>query len=226
MNYKHSKIGNSSKSKSRRDGSTTIPINQRDAEARKAANHQTVERAFGEFFPQFGSSLGVSYDKSTGLIEKLNLARSVKSHGETAASTPQTIKWNITDNTTFGLIVAYALNGAYLPITPVGGEYEISSVFPTDWSQVLDPNGTFTTAPAANTPADIAFIEGNIAVPQPVSVNFTATSAEIEVQRFMGIVAWVSADVNHMFFMPPLTPSQIADYTQLFSFGVHDLTVR
>ena len=50
---------------------------QRNLDRRKIANHTTVERLFGHFFPVFGSTLGASYNGSTGAITKVNLVPSV-----------------------------------------------------------------------------------------------------------------------------------------------------
>lgn len=224
MNYKHNKLGNLTKGKTRRDGSTIIPRGLRDKEIRKASNHKTVERAFGEFYPQFGSSVGVSYDKDTGEVSKTGRVPSIKSYEASAA--PASIVWNVdTRGLPFNLIIAYAFNGAYLPITPSGTEYTISAVFPTDWSQVVDPDKVFTAAPAAGTPADVAVIEGTINNPAPADFGFSDSPTPIQPQLFGGIT-WVSADINHMFFVQPLTPAQVIDYNRLFSLGVHDLVVQ
>ena len=222
MNYKHNKLGNLTKGKTRRDGSTIIPRGLRDKEIRKASNHNTVERAFGEFYPQFGSSIGVSYDKDTGEVSKTSRVPSVKSYEAPAAST--SIVWSVDIQGNTAPIIAYVFNGAYLPITPNGTEYTISAVFPTDWSNVVDPNTVFTVAPAAGVPADIAVISGSISNPAPATFGFRDSPGPIQPQMF-GAVTWVSADVNHMFFVQPLTTAQVKDYNRLFSLGVHELVV-
>lgn len=50
---------------------------ERALNIKRVANHKTVERLFGFFFPSFGSSLGVSYDGANGFITKTNRAQSV-----------------------------------------------------------------------------------------------------------------------------------------------------
>jgi len=222
MNYKHSKPGNSSKGKTRRDGTVVIPKSLRAKEIRKAENHETVERFFGEFYPQFGSSVGVSYDKDTGEVSKTGRTPSVKTYE--APATSSSIVWSV-DSPFPAVTIAYAFNGAYLPITPAGTEYTISAVFPTDWSNVVDPDNLFTAAPAVGTPADIAIIVGSISNPAPATFRFIDSPTPITPQMF-GAVSWVSADVNHMFFLQPLTPAQVTDYNRLFSLGVHNLVVR
>jgi hypothetical protein len=224
MNYKHSKPGNSSKGKTRRDGSVVTPKSLRAKEIRKAENHETVERVFGEFFPEFGSSLGVSYDKDTGDVTKAGRTPSIKSFVPSAG--PADIVWSIQSpfsNT--DVIIAYAYNGAYLFITPTGTEYTISSVFPTDWTNVVDPDNVFTAAPPPNTPADIAIISGTLSNPRPVSFGFLDAPTPIQTQNFAGI-PWVSADINHLFFVTPLSSDTAADYTRLFSLGTHNLVIQ
>ena len=68
--YIHSKTPSSTIIKTRRDGSVNIPRGLSTEHKRKAENHITVERMFGEFFPEFGSSLGVVYSSYTGSISK------------------------------------------------------------------------------------------------------------------------------------------------------------
>lgn len=47
-------------------------------EIRKSENHNTVEFIYGEKYPKFGGSLGVSYDKTSGEITKKHRADSVE----------------------------------------------------------------------------------------------------------------------------------------------------
>ena len=50
---------------------------QRGLDRRIIANQKNVERLFGHFFPVFGSTLGASYNGTTGSITKVNLVPSV-----------------------------------------------------------------------------------------------------------------------------------------------------
>jgi len=50
---------------------------QRIISSRIIENQKTVERMFGYFFPNFGASLGVSFDGINGFISKVNRAKSV-----------------------------------------------------------------------------------------------------------------------------------------------------
>lgn len=45
---------------------------------RKAANHVSFEAIYGTQYPKGGGSLGVTYSKATGLIEKAHRADSVE----------------------------------------------------------------------------------------------------------------------------------------------------
>ncbi len=47
-------------------------------DTRKSENHKTVEFIYGEKYPAFGGSLGVSYDKTSGEITKKHRADSVE----------------------------------------------------------------------------------------------------------------------------------------------------
>lgn len=75
--YTHSKTANALKSKTRRDGSSSIPRGLREKTARAAENHVTVERIFGAGHPNFGGSLGTDYNVN-GTISKVKRAESVK----------------------------------------------------------------------------------------------------------------------------------------------------
>ena len=219
--YTPSKTPSSHESKPIRvlDHETSIPRGLKESIRRIPSNQVTVERIYGELHPNFGGSLGAGYDKSSGAIDKTHRASAV---GSLQASTPSVIEWDFSEFQEVGLAItiAYAFNGAYLPIVANSvGVYTISDTFPTDWTNVVDPNGMFATPPAAGVSSDIAIINGSFT--NPIFIPTLRVNDQVlQLQDFSG-VSWVTADVNHQFIFPPLSSSQSALYTEIFSIGTH-----
>ena len=80
IKYTHSKTPNSHKVKVYRSSTPSphVPRGLRERLSRKASNHVSFEAIYGEQYPKGGGSLGVTYDKTTGIIEKAHRADSVE----------------------------------------------------------------------------------------------------------------------------------------------------
>lgn len=79
IKYNHSKTPSSHESKPIRvlGHETSLPRGLKASIIRIADTHTTLERIYGELHPQFGGSLGVAYNKSSGAIDKTHRADSV-----------------------------------------------------------------------------------------------------------------------------------------------------
>lgn len=173
---------------------------------------KSVELMYGEKHPLFGGSYGAQYDKTTGEISKNYRAQSISVAKAGANPNPnpnpvQTIKWFITTGIPGTVSLAYAFGGAYLPITPVSANtFPIEATMPTNWANVVDPNGMFGAAPPANTPADITISIG-AAVGSEVEDNYKAGNFELAFLQ-MGSpdgINWIASDPSNNMFIDPNT---------------------
>ena len=184
---------------------------------------KSVELLYGESHPQFGGSYGAQYDKATGKISKTYRAQSISvaEPGAVAGPTPnpnpapaQTIKWFITTGI-FGTInLAYASGGAYLPIAPTSANtFPIQATMPTDWSNVVDPNGMFGAAPQPNTPSDIAIWVASNAYGE-VENNYKSGNYELAFLQMGGPdgINWIASDPENNVFIDPNTTQGTIDW--------------
>ena len=141
--YKNGKTGNALEGKIRRaTGEAIVPRALRSRDLRKSSNHETVERSFGSFYPQFGGSSGTSYDASSGVVHKENRA------GSKSAPKPTKFTWDITlIDSSSEVKLAYMYKGDFYEIKHSEGDdksFEVSATMPHEFAPV-------------GTPSDIAF---------------------------------------------------------------------
>ena len=142
--YTHKKTGNALEGKIRRaTGEAIVPRALKSRDLRKSLNHETVERSFGSFYPQFGGSAGTAYDASSGVVFKENRA------GSKSAPKPTKFTWDValTLDSSSEVKLAYMYKGDFYEIKHTAGDsksFEVSATMPHEFAPV-------------GTPSDIAF---------------------------------------------------------------------
>jgi len=180
---------------------------------------KSVELIYGEKHPLFGGSLGAQYDKNSGEISKNHRAQSISVAKAEANPNPnpnpaQTIKWLISTGIAGTVNLAYASQGAYLPITPTAGNtFPIQATMPTDWSNVVDPFQMFVSAPAPNTPSDIAVWVASNAYGE-VENNYKSGNYELAFLQTGGAdgINWIASDPENNMWLDPNTSQGTIDW--------------
>lgn len=174
---------------------------------------KSVELIYGEKHPLFGGSLGAQYDKNSGEISKNYRAQSISVANPNPAPV-HTIKWLITTGIAGSLHLAYAYQGAYLPIAVTAGQiFPIQATMPTDWSNVVDPFGMFVSAPAPNTPSDIAVWVASNAYGE-VENNYKSGNYELAFLQTGGAdgINWIASDPENNAWLDPNTSQGTIDW--------------